>query len=63
MRTLILNSNGVVVGSNNSKFVYTFPNGGYTFKDDAIALQELAMYFSSFNITTTYNNKSFSSYF
>ena len=60
MRTLILNSNGVVVGSNNSKFVYTFPNGGYTFKDDAIALQELAMYFSSFNITTTYNNKSFS---
>jgi hypothetical protein len=61
MKTLILNGNDVVVGSNNSKFIYNFPQGGYTFVDgDVIAIQEIAMYFSAFNITTAYNNKSFS---
>jgi hypothetical protein len=60
MKTLILNSNNVVFGSNNSKFTYNFPQGGYTFKDDLIAIQEIAQYFSCFNITTNYNNKSFS---
>jgi len=59
-KTLILNSSNVVSGSNNSKFLYNFPNGGYTFKNDIIALQSIAMYFSSFNITTAYNNNSFS---
>jgi hypothetical protein len=59
-KTLILNSSNVVAGSGNSKFLYNFPNGGYTFKDDIIALQSISMYFSSFNITTSYNNNSFS---
>jgi hypothetical protein len=60
MRTLILNSSNVVAGSNNSKFLYSFPQGGYVFKDDLIAIQEISMYFSTFNITTAYNNNSFS---
>ena len=60
MKTLILNSGNVVNDGTNSKFIYTFPNGGYTFKDDLIAVQEISMYFSAFNITTTYNNNSFS---
>lgn len=60
MKTLILNSSNVVQGSNNASFVYTFPNGGYVFKDDYIAVQELSQYFSAFNITSNYNNKSFS---
>lgn len=61
MKTLILNSENVVAGSGNSKFVYNFPQGGYTFVDgDMIAIQEIAQYFSAFNITTAYNNKSFS---
>jgi len=61
MKTLILNGNDVVVGSSNSKFIYNFPQGGYTFVEgDVIAIQEIAMYFSAFNITTAYNNKSFS---
>jgi hypothetical protein len=61
MKTLILNGNDVVAGSGNSKFIYNFPQGGYTFVDgDVIAIQEIAMYFSAFNITTQYNNKSFS---
>jgi len=60
MKTLILNSSNVVPNSNNSKYIYNFPQGGYTFNDDLIAIQEVAMYFSAFNITTAYNNNSFS---
>lgn len=60
MKTLILNSSNVDYGSNNSKFTYNFPQGGYTFKNDLIAIQEIAQYFSCFNITSNYNNKSFS---
>jgi hypothetical protein len=60
MKTLILNSSNVVPNSNNSKYIYNFPQGGYTFNEDLIAIQEIAMYFSAFNITTKYNNNSFS---
>jgi hypothetical protein len=60
MKTLILNSENVVAGSNNSKFIYNFPQGGYTYKDDLIAIQEIAMYFSAYNITSSYNNNQFS---
>jgi hypothetical protein len=60
MKTLILNSSNVVQGSNNSKFQYTFPQGGYTFSNDLIAIQEISQYFSCFNISTLYNNNSFS---
>jgi hypothetical protein len=59
-KTLILNSSNVVQGSGNAKFVYNFPQGGYTFKDDVIAIQEISQYFSAFNITSFYNNNSFS---
>lgn len=60
MKTLILNSSNVVAGSNNTRFIYTFPNGGYNFKDDFIAVQEVALFFSCFNITSSYGNNSFS---
>jgi hypothetical protein len=61
MKTLILNSENVQLGSNNSKFVYNFPQGGYTFVEgDVIAIQEIAMYFSAFNVTQRYDNNSFS---
>lgn len=59
MKTLILNSSNIVQGSNNSKFKYIFPNGGYNFKDDLVAVQEISMYFSTFNITSAYGNNSF----
>lgn len=59
MKTLILNSSNIVQGSNNSKFKYLFPNGGYNFKDDLVAVQEISMYFSTFNITSAYGNNSF----
>ncbi len=59
-KTLILNSANVVAGSNNSKFQYNFPNGGYVFKEDVIALQAVSMYFSAYNITKAYNNTTYS---
>ena len=60
MKTLILNSENVVQDGTNSKFLYSFPQGGYTFRSDLIAVQEISMYFSAFNITTAYNNNRFS---
>jgi hypothetical protein len=60
MKTLILNSSNVVAGSNNTIFRYTFPNGGYNFKDDFIGVQEVGLFFSAFNITVDYANNSFS---
>lgn len=60
MKTLIVNSTNIVADGTNSNFVYNFPQGGYTFKDDVIAVQSISQYFSTFNISTQYNNKSFS---
>jgi len=60
MKTLILNSANVVSGSNNTIFKYQFPNGGYNFKDDFIAVQEVSLYFSAFNLTISYTNNVFS---
>jgi len=60
MKTLILNSNNVVSGTNNSVFQYNFPQGGYTFKEDLIAVQEISMFFSAFNVSAFYNNTTYS---
>jgi len=61
MRTLILNSQNIVEGSNNSNFKYVFPGGNVKFvKGQKVALASLSTYYSSFNITTTYNNNTFS---
>jgi hypothetical protein len=60
MKTIILNSSNIVPDGTNSKFQYFFPQGGYTFKDDLIAVNSISQYFSSFNISSTYNNNSFS---
>jgi len=58
-KTLILNSSNIT-SSTNAVFTYNFPQGGFIFKNDIIALESLSMFFSAFNITTTYNNNSFS---
>jgi hypothetical protein len=60
MKTIILNSSNIVPDGTNSKFQYIFPQGGYTFKDDLIAVNSISQYFSTFNINTPYNNTSFS---
>lgn len=61
MRTLILNSQNIVPGSNNSNFTYVFPGGNVKFvKGQKVALASLSTYYSSFNITSVYNNNTFS---
>ena len=59
MKTIILNSSNITT-TTNDRFTYVFPQGGYTFKDDLIAVNSISQYFSTFNISTIYNNKSFS---
>ena len=59
-KTIILNTSNIEENSNNTKLVYNFPSGGYTFKNDMIALQSVYQYFSIFNITSDYGNNTFS---
>ncbi len=60
MKTLILNSSNIT-NTDNSRFTYNFPLGGYTFKDDVIAVNSISQYFSTFNVSASaYNNNSFS---
>lgn len=60
MKTLILNQSNIVQGSNNTRFQYNFPQGGYIMKNNQVAVQQLSLYFSVFNITQAYNNNFFS---
>ena len=61
MRTLILNSSNIVPNTNNSTFLYQFPAGNIQIKEgQKLALASLQMYYSNFNITSTYNNNTFS---
>ena len=59
-RTLILNQNNIVANSGNSIFQYTFPLGGIIFKDEFIAVQQISIYNSVFNVSATNNNNYFS---
>jgi hypothetical protein len=61
MRTLILNSQNIIPGSNNSNFKYVFPGGNIKFvRGQKVALASLTSYYSTFNITKVYNNNTFS---
>jgi hypothetical protein len=55
-KLLVLNQTNIVDDGTNSRFIYTFPNGGFVFKDDLIALQSVSQYYSAFNITSAYGN-------
>jgi len=59
-KTIILTTANIEENSNNTKLVYNFPSGGYTFKNDMIAVLSIYQYFSIFNITSDYGNNSFS---
>lgn len=59
MRTLVLNSNNIVQDGQNNKLVYNFPNS-VLFKDAYIALSNVSMYYSWFNISTAFANNTFS---
>ena len=61
MKTLILSQKDVVTGSNNTVMEYNFPGGGIKVEEGSkVALASITMYSSTPNITTVYNNQSFS---
>lgn len=61
MRTLIINSSNVVANTNNSVYKYNFPAGNVEFKKgQKLALGSIQMYYSTFNITASQGNNSFS---
>lgn len=61
MKTLILSQNDIVPGSNNTILEYAFPSGGVHLKEKTrVALSSITMYASTPNISSSYNNNSFS---
>jgi hypothetical protein len=60
-RTIIINSSNIVNDTNNSNFQYNFPGGGIDLKpSQKVGLVNLSMYYSTFNITLSNNNNSYS---
>ena len=59
-KSLILNTNNIIPNSGNSTLQYVFPQGGIAFKDDFIAIQQVSIYNSVFNVSVANNNNSFS---
>lgn len=59
VRTLVLNSENIVPNTNNSVLRYNFPNSVYL-KDEYIAVQQISLYNSVFNISSALNNNTFS---
>ena len=61
MKTLILDSNNIVSGSNNTKLIYQFPGGNIQLTaGQRLALSSITLYNSTPNITVTNNNTYFS---
>ena len=58
MFVLVLNASNVEPNSNNSTLVYNFPNS-VLLKDKYIAVSQIIMYYSWFNITSQYQNNFF----
>ena len=59
-KTILINSSNIVSNTYNSTFEYVFPQGGVVFKDDLLAVQQVSIYNSVFNISSTNGNNSFS---
>lgn len=56
MPTIILNSTNIV-NTGNNKLVYRFQGGGVTFRNNDIALAQMSLYYSWYNINASaYNN-------
>lgn len=57
--TIILNQSNLLEGTRNV-FRYIFPQGGAKFKDVKLAIANINMYYSWYNISSDYNNNQFS---
>lgn len=58
MRTIVLNQSNLVQDGNNNTLVYKFPNS-VTFSNSEIAISQITMYYSWFNLTTNLLNNFF----
>ena len=58
MATIVLNQNNITNSLNNT-LVYSFPNS-VSFKNASIAVQNVSMYYSWYNISSTLGNNTFS---
>lgn len=58
MRTLVLNQTNIVADGNNNTLVYKFPNS-VTFSDSELAIAQITMYYSWFNISSKLMNNRF----
>jgi hypothetical protein len=58
MRVIVLNQSNLVTDGQNNKLIYKFPNS-VQFKNNHIAVSSVSMYYSWFNITSSYLNNSF----
>lgn len=56
--SIVLNSNNVVADGNGNKLVYTFPSSK-TFKDNSVVLDSMSLFYSWFNISSSYSNNVF----
>lgn len=59
MFVIVLNSNNIVDDGQNNKLVYKFPNS-ITFKNKSISVSSISMYYCWANISSVYNNNTFS---
>jgi hypothetical protein len=60
MKTLILTSRNIVSGSDNTTLEYNFPGGGINIDPGTtIALSSITQYYSTPNISISYNNNTF----
>jgi len=57
---LIINGNNLVPSNFDNTYRYDFPQGGLTLRDASIAVNEIDMYYSIFNISVAHNNNTFS---
>ena len=57
---LIINGGDLVPDDNNNRYRYMFPSGSAYFRNAKIAVGNISMYYSWFNITSTYGNNTFS---
>jgi len=55
MRTIVLNASNLVNDGQNNKMVYSFP-GSVVFKDSYVALSQVNMYYSWYNISEVLSN-------
>ena len=58
--TLVLNSSNVSNTSTNTSFKYNFINGGFQVKDMEMCVSSITLPYSFYNISSYYNNQTFS---